>query len=217
MKINKITIWWILAAYTAISIIGALTSGEAPINPEAVRPGAVNLAACAGVMVAFLFYTRRYVPEKRGLVYKVLLAVTVVATIVSIIIAITMAEGGKLGTIISNVGTGICTAVLVLLANHKKFGFIEECSTKKFVIIALVALLVLPTVMYMLSGLVTIIISIVIVIAVAGILFSDLGSFMMSNKTPVQTIFRDNKGFMHNTMYDAEKANAKYEAEKKDD
>ena len=213
---KKTTIWWILAAYTVFSIISALTSGEAPVNPEAVRPGAVNLAACAGVMVAFLFYTRRYVPEKRGLVHKALLAVTVIATVISIIIAITMASEGKLGTVISNVGTGICTIVLVWLANHKKFEFIEACGTKKFVIITLVALLVLPTIMYMLSGFVATVISIVIVIAFGALMFSDLGSFMMSNKTPTQTIFRDNKGFMHNTMYDAEKANAKYDAEKKD-
>ena len=216
MKLNKVTIWWILAAYTAISIISALTSGEAPVNPEAVKPGAVNLAACAGVMIALSFYTRRYVPEKRKLVHVALLGVTAVATVISIIIAIAAAGEGTLGTIVSNIGSGICTAVLVLLANNKKLEFIETCSTKKFVIIVLVAMLVLPTVMYMLSGLVTIIISIVIIVAFGALMFSDLGSFMMSNKTPTQTIFRDDKGYMHNTKYDAEKANEKYNAEKKD-
>jgi len=216
MKINKTTIWWILAVYTLITIIGAFTGGEAPINPEAVNPGAVNLAAAAGVMVALIFYTRRYVSEKRDLVVKGLVAISILATIVSVVVAIVVSEKGILGNIISNIGSGICSVLLVILANNKRFDFMEECSTKKFVIIILVAALLLPAVMYMLSGLVAFIISIVIVIAFAVLLFSDLGSFMMSNKTPVQTIYRDNKGFMHNTMYDAEKANTKYDAEKKD-
>ena len=67
-------VWWILVVYTLITIFGAFTGGEAPINPEAVNPGAVNLAAAAGVMVALIFYTRRYVSEKRSLVVKGLVA-----------------------------------------------------------------------------------------------------------------------------------------------
>ncbi len=202
---KKTTIWWFLAAYTLISILGAFKGGA----------GAVNLAATAGVMVALIFYTRRYVAEKRQLVVKGLVGISALATVISIVVALVASKEGKLGNIVSNVGSGVCAIALVLLANNKKFDFLETCVTKKFVIILVVAALVLPSVMAMLSGIVTFIISIVLVIAFAGFLFSDLGAFMEANRSQAK-VFKDTKGYEHATQYDAEKASAKYEAEKND-
>ena len=201
---NKNTIWWILFAYSIISVISALTSGSA---------GAVNLAATSGVMIAMIFYTRRYMPEKREFVSKIFIAATVVATVISIILAIVLSKGGIIGNIISNVGSGICTLVLILLANGKKFEFMELCDTKKFIIVLLVCLLVLPSIMLLVSGVVSFVLAMLLIVVFAAAMFSNLGGFMMSQQT-TKTIFRDERGFEHATALDRDKTNEEIRAEK---
>lgn len=201
---NKNIIWWILVIYSLISVINALTSGGA---------GAVNLAAVSGVIIAMIFYTRRYMPEKRNLVVKGFTAVSVFATLISIVMAIVLSKEGVMGNVISNLGSGVCTVVLILLANGKKFEFMELCDTKKFVISILVCLLVLPSIMLMVSGVVSFVLAIVLVIACVAVMFSNLDGFMLSQQS-TRTVFKDERGVEHVTGYDAEKANEKYRAEK---
>lgn len=197
---NKKLIWWILVVYSFLSIIKALTSGGA---------GAVNLAAVSGIIIATIFYTRRYVPEKRKTVSKCFILISLVATVVSVVMAIALSKEGIAGNIISNIGSGICNIALILLADGKKFEFMENCDMKKFVVILLICLILLPSVMLMVSGFVSFILAVILVIVFAGAMFSNLDTFMLSQQS-TRTVFKDDKGFEHATAYDKDKANDEY-------
>lgn len=198
---NKKTIWLIIVGYTAISLLGAIFSGG----------GNVNLLAVSGQLVATVFYTRRFVPEKRGTVKMGLLGAIAVATVLGIVLAL-FSKNGILGNIMSNLSSCICAAVMLFVADGEKFDFMENCDGKKFWSILAVCLLLLPSVMFMVSGILTFVLSVVLIIAFSLFLFSNLD--LSSMASPRQEGFRDDKGYVHTTGYDRDKANESYKANK---
>lgn len=202
---NKKTIWWILAAYCIFSVLGAFKDAGA---------GGVNLAAVSGVMIALLLFTRRYQSEMRGLVVKGLLGTCALAAVASVIVAIIASEGGSLGTILVNVSGGICAIALVLIANSDKCDPLEICDTKTFIIVLLVCLLVLPSIMMMVSGIVSFILAIVLIIAFSAGLFSNLGGFMEANRSKGGVTFKDDWGREHTTGVDRDRANERIHGDK---
>lgn len=202
---NKKTIWWVLVAYCAVSFFGAFKDASA---------GGVNLAAISGVAIALLLFTRRYQPEMRGLVVKGLLCACALAAVASVIFAIVASEGGILGTILVNISGGLCAGALVLIVNSSKCDPFETCETKTFIIALLVCLLVLPSIMLLLSGIVSFILAIVLIIAFSAGLFSNLGGFMEANRSKGGVTFKDDWGREHVTGVDRDRANEKIRSDK---
>jgi len=204
---NKKIIWWVLLAYSLYSIISGFLTGDTNIGPS-------GLAVASGAIVVLILFTRRYVPEMRKLIVNGFVAISVIATIISIIMAFKSVEEGLIDRVVSSVGSGVCSVLLILIANTKKLEFMETCGIKKFIIILLVCLLLLPSIMSLASGFVSFVIGIALVIAFAVMMFSNV---KFSDFRPVQQTFRDDKGYEHVSLYDAEKANEKYKAEKNND
>lgn len=204
---NKKIIWWILLAYSLYSVISGFFASDTNIGPS-------GLAAASGAVVVLILFTRRYVPEMRKLVVNGFIAISAIVAVISIVMAFKSAEEGLIDRIVSGVGSGICSVLLILIANTKKLEFMETCGIKKFVIILLVCLLLLPSIMTLASGFVSFVIGIALVIAFACMMFTNV---KFSDLRPIQQTFRDDKGYEHVSLYDAEKANEKYKAEKSND
>lgn len=203
---NKKLIWWILLAYSLYSVISGFFANDA-IGPT-------GLAVASGAIVVLILFTRRYVPEMRKFVVKGFIGVSVIVTIISLIMAFKSTEAGLIDRIVGGVGSGVCSVLLILLANCNKLEFMETCGTKKFVIILIAAAILLPSIMSLATGFVSFVIGIALVIAFAFMMFSNV---KFSDFRPTQQTYIDDKGYHHVTKYDAEKANEKYKAEKNND
>lgn len=203
---NKKIIWWILLAYSLYLVISGFFANDA-IGPT-------GLAVASGAIVILILFTRRCVPEMRKFVVKGFIGVSVIVTIISLIMAFKSTEAGLIDRIFGGVGSGVCSVLLILLANCNKLEFMETCGTKKFVIILIAAAILLPSIMSLATGFVSFVIGIALVIAFAFMMFSNV---KFSDFRPTQQTYLDDKGYHHVTKYDAEKANEKYKAEKNND
>lgn len=203
---NKKIIWWILLACSLYSVISGFFANDA-IGPT-------GLAVASGAIVVLILFTRRYVPEMRKLTVNGFVGISVIVTIISIIMAFKSTEAGLIDRIVGGVGSGVCSVLLILLANCNKLEFMETCGTKKFVIILIAAAILLPSIMSLATGFVSFVIGIALVIAFAFMMFSNV---KFSDFRPTQQTYLDDKGYHHVTKYDAEKANEKYKAEKNND
>ncbi len=203
---NKKIIWWILLAYSLYSVISGFFANDAF--------GPTGLAVASGAIVVLILFTRRYVPEMRKLVVKGFIGISVIVTIISIIMAFKSTEAGLIDRIVGGVGGGVCSVLLILLANCNKLEFMETCGIKKFVIILIVTAILLPSIMSLATGFVSFVIGIALVIAFAFMMFSNV---KFSDFRPTQQTYLDDKGYHHVSKYDAEKANEKYKAEKNND
>lgn len=203
---NKKIIWWILLAYSLYSVISGFFANDA-IGPT-------GLAVASGAIVVLILFTRRYVPEMRKLTVNGFVGISVIVTIISIIMAFKNTEAGLIDRVVGGVGSGVCSVLLILLANCNKLEFMETCGTKKFVIILIAAAILLPSIMSLATGFVSFVIGIALVIAFAFMMFSNV---KFSDFRPTQQTYLDDKGYHHVTKYDAEKANEKYKAEKNND
>ncbi len=195
----------------ALVLLGiTLISGIAGVIPK--EDGFVSSLTVAGYMLASLLHAQRALDEAS---HKLLKTVYVVLAVVSAIICVVGAIiGNNFGimVVLDAIG-GIGSLLLLIFMHQRLFKFVETCSDKVFYITLALCIFVAPSIFFMLAGVISFILSMVIVVAVIFLVLKGAPDMMMDLGKPkgpqFKTVYVDADGKEHDTAYSRDVANEK--------
>lgn len=182
----------LLFLYSVIACLGSVVSVKEHVI--SIHAG-VALLASSGIIAVTIFFARRNLVEgARRLITMLYCIMTVAVVIVGIVGGIITKEGVM--SIISTISSGILVLLIIVLCNCS-FSFIETMSKGKFILFAVIAMAIIPSIAWALSGVMVVIASLIIITPLLLYCFRVATGDNNEFRSPERVIFFDKEGNQH--------------------